>query len=87
MIQFDKYISLKGNGLFRDQKIDVHLKIPINTKVIIDGNLDWRLRNFNLWECQPEDKGSNPLSEWIMTEDGLKCIDTALYNRRKEGNE
>ncbi len=74
VLQFDKYFRLAGNGLYRDQKIDVHLKIPVNTKVKIEGNLGWRLENINLWDCQEEDKHwDHEITEWVMTEDGLKC--------------
>ncbi|MGV3510338.1 MAG: PspC domain-containing protein [Sphingobacteriaceae bacterium] len=84
IIQFDKYLSLKGNGLYRAQTLDLHLKIPVNTRLIIDGHLDANLRNYNLWYCEPEDRHEDVSSEWIMTEDGLKCVDEELYNRKKE---
>ncbi|MEJ6981210.1 PspC domain-containing protein [Pedobacter sp. P351] len=86
IIQFDNYFTLTGNGLFRDQELDVHLKVPLNTRLRIDGNLRSRLRHYNLWECQPEDGDSNATSEWIMTEEGLKCVDEALFEKKRNGN-
>lgn len=83
IIQFDKYLTVKGNGLYRNQKVDVHLKVPVNTRLIIDGNLDSQLRNATLWYCRPEDSDSDLPTEWIMTEEGLKCADAELYERRK----
>ncbi|HEX8378217.1 MAG TPA: PspC domain-containing protein [Pedobacter sp.] len=73
VIQLAKYFSLQGNGLYRDQELDVRLKIPVNTKVLIEGNLGWRLRDINLWDCQEDNHGDNEITEWIMTEEGLKC--------------
>jgi phage shock protein PspC (stress-responsive transcriptional regulator) len=74
IIQFDKYFSLKGNGLYRGQEIDVRLKIPVGTKVKIEGNLGWKLRDINLWDCQGDDNhDDNEITEWLMTEGGLKC--------------
>ncbi len=83
VIRFDKYFSLAGNGLYRAQQIDVHLKIPVNTKVKIEGNLAWRLRDINLWDCQGENNhGGDKITEWIMTEEGLKCT-----SKEKTGSE
>lgn len=83
IIQFDKYLTVKGNGLYRNQKVDVHLKVPVNTRLIIDGNLDSQLRNATLWYCRPEDSDSDLPTEWIMTEEGLKCADAELYERKR----
>lgn len=84
IIQFDKYLSLKGNGLYRAQTLDLHLKVPVNTRLIIDGHLGANLRNYILWYCEPEERHEDMYSEWIMTEDGLKCADEELYKRKKE---
>lgn len=83
IIQFDKHLTLTGKGLFRAQEVDVHLKVPVNTRLIIDGNLQSHLRHYDLWMCQPENSDWNATSEWIMTEDGLKCVDEDLYEKRK----
>lgn len=83
VIQFDKYFSLTGNGLFRDQKLNIHLKVPVNTRLLIYGNLNSNLRKYNLWYCQPPENNSDEISEWIMTENGLECADQALYDKKK----
>jgi phage shock protein PspC (stress-responsive transcriptional regulator) len=75
IINFDKYLSLAGSGNYRKQEVDVHLKIPVNTKVKIEGNLEWKVRDINLWDCQDENNHSDTnISEWLMTEEGLTCI-------------
>jgi len=83
VLQFDKYLSLTGNGLYRKQKLNIHLKVPVNTRLIIYGNLNPNLRKYNLWYCQPPENNSDELSEWIMTENGLECANQALYEKKK----
>ena len=83
IIQFDNYLTLNGNGLFRAQELDVHLKVPVNTRLVIDGRLNPHVRQYNLWHCKPENAGSDYTSEWIMTENGLKCVDEALYEKNR----
>ena len=83
VIHFDKYMSLSGDRLFRAQELDVRLKVPVNTRLVIDGRLDWRLRGYDLSDCQPEDSSSSEPSVWIMTEEGLKCEDQELYERKR----
>lgn len=78
ILEFDKYLSLTGNGLYRAQEIEVHLKVPVNTVLRIDGKLDSHLRGYNLWDCKPENSEWEQESKWIMTEDGLKCLDEDL---------
>jgi len=81
VITFDKYLSLTGNGLFRDQEVNVTLRIPLNTKLIIDGKLNPHLHNYNLWDCHPENNSDDTPTEWIMTTEGLKCSIDSLNQR------
>lgn len=83
VIQFDNYLTLNGNGLFRAQELDVRLKVPVNTRLIIDGRLNSHLRQYHLSLCRPENTESDYTSEWIMTENGLKCVDEALYEKNR----
>lgn len=77
-ISFDKYFSLSGKGLYRAQEIDLHLKIPVNTRLRIDGHLNDHIRRHDLWDCRPEDSDWQTPTEWIMTNDGLKCVNDNL---------
>lgn len=74
VIHFDKFLSLSGNGLYRGQKLDMHLKVPVNTKLIIDRRLNHHVRGHDLWDCSEKGENSGTASEWIMTDQGLKCI-------------
>ncbi|WP_207429576.1 PspC domain-containing protein [Pedobacter sp. SYSU D00535] len=83
-ILFDKYLHLNGKGLYRAQDVNVTLKIPVNTRLIIDGTLSRHLENYHLWYCQPEDSDWKTPSEWLMTEEGLKCVDDSLYRKKTD---
>ncbi|MBC7746347.1 MAG: PspC domain-containing protein [Flavobacterium sp.] len=81
LLQFDWYTRLPKNQLWRDQRVDLTFKVPLNTTLIIDGRLNRFLQNYNLRDCQPENSSEDLLSEWIMTKDGLKCKNDSLYKR------
>ena len=82
-LTLDKYLYLTGNGIYRKQRVNVTLKVPLNTHLIIDGNLNEHLHRVNLWYCQPEDSSYKTPSEWIMTEEGLKCANDSLYQKKQ----
>lgn len=73
VIELDKYLYMPSTEPFRNQKLSVTLKFPVNTKLIIDGNLNDRVHNYNLRDCLPDDSPWETPSEWIMTNEGLKC--------------
>lgn len=70
---FDSHFLFSSKKkLYRDQRIDVSVFLPVGTKVTIMNNMDHRVRN-SVWihDCYP---GINHKStEWIMTKNGLKC--------------
>lgn len=88
-IQTDSLLLLAGNThvkrgeLWRDQSVHLTLKIPANTTLHIEGTLNRYLEDYSLWECQPQNAKSDFLSEWIMTDGGLKCVNDSLYNKNK----
>ncbi|NEU09245.1 PspC domain-containing protein [Flavihumibacter sp. R14] len=83
LLQFDWNTRIHKNQLWRDQRVDLTLRIPKNTRVLIDGNLNRYLEDHNLWDCQPENSPENSLSEWIMTDEGLKCKNDSLFRRKR----
>jgi hypothetical protein len=73
IIQLDKYISLTGDALYRKQSLDVILKVPVNTKLIIERSLRSRLHTHEIWECRDRDADRNEPFQVVMTESGLEC--------------
>ena len=73
LLLFDGNTYLERGELWRDQGVNLILKIPENTRLHIESKLDRYIENYNLWECSPKDANMDFLSEWVMTSDGLKC--------------
>lgn len=77
VLKFDRHLERLNNGLWRGQELHMTLKVPLNTKLVIDRKLD-RNMNFNLYDCEQSNTPRNPAgSVFIMKPDGLQCkIDT-----------
>ena len=84
LLQFDSNTHLRREELWRDQAVHLILRIPENTKLVIEGTINRYLEDKSLWECQPQDAKSDFLSEWIMTQQGLKCKNDTLYNKNRD---
>jgi len=72
LLKFSPEIHLQKNAYWRDQRIELLIKLPIGTKLRIDKNIDRYLNGYSLWECDDENFVEGRY-EGIMTEDGLKC--------------
>lgn len=83
LLQFDWNTRLHKNQLWRNQRVELTLRVPKNTTLMIDGNLNRYLEDHNLRDCQPENAADNSLTEWIMTEEGLKCKNDSLYRKNR----
>jgi phage shock protein PspC (stress-responsive transcriptional regulator) len=77
VLKFNRHLERLAGTLWRGQELHITLKVPLNSKLIIDGKLD-RNMNFNLYDCLQNNKPQNSAgSVFIMTPDGLQCkIDT-----------
>ncbi len=82
-----QFSELSTSSLWRDQRVDLTLKLPINTVVMIEGYLNNFLMNYNLRDCQPENSNQKTMSEWKMTAEGLKCTNDSLYRKNRGGIE
>lgn len=78
LLLFNGHTYLQRGELWRDQGVNLILKIPENTTLHIEGKLNPYIDSYNLWECRPKDANSDFLSEWVMTSDGLKCKNDSL---------
>lgn len=82
LLQFDWATHYPKKELWRCQEVKLRLLIPKNTNLIIDGKLNRYLQDFNLEDCQSDDSDSDTPTEWLMTEQGLKCKNDSLYTRK-----
>lgn len=77
VIQFDRKLLPVKKALWRGQKIDLTLKIPLNAIVMVDESLNPILRDVDLYDCynQADDKNwGKRVAKFKMTETGLVCM-------------
>lgn len=84
LLSFSPFLQLLKKTKWRNQEVILTLKVPKNTRLIISGDLNRYLEGYNLWYCQNDEDNEHANSVWVMTEDGLKCKDEALYKERTE---
>jgi len=81
LIKFDERFYPKNEELWHDEEVSLTLKLPMNSKIIIDRELS-RIANINVYECNELNKhDGNKLSEatFMMTDNGLQCkVDTMV---------
>lgn len=71
LLIFESKLSLKQKSLWRDQEVIVTLKVPVGTQFKIKKDLDNYLDFYYYW-CENNNENTD-YTEWVMTEDGLKC--------------
>ena len=84
IITLDKYLHFPPKQAYRDQEVKVTLKVPLNTRLIFDGEMNSIIRDINLRDCLPEDSEWETPSTWIMTTTGLKCADESMARKPSE---
>ena len=80
VLKFDYTLRKRPGTPWRDESIDITLRLPLNAKVMIDQKLDNYVRDINLYDCNEQDKrqGYEP-AVFTMTNNGLQCkIDTLV---------
>ena len=73
-IIFDSHFRLAENELYRDQKVNVTIYLPVGAKVLLNRDLSHNYADISYYECL--DRYSNEdikETEWVMTNLGLKC--------------
>jgi phage shock protein PspC (stress-responsive transcriptional regulator) len=76
LLRFSPELHLLKNVNWRDQHIDILLKLPVGTRLAIDRDLDRYIRNYSLWDCGNHDGGNEDAAyQLVMTDEGLKCKD------------
>jgi uncharacterized protein YdeI (BOF family) len=74
MLTFGNRLQINSGYFWRGQSIELRLKIPVNSKVIIDEDLDRYLRDVDFWHCKKmSDNEHDRTAIFTMTNDGLQC--------------
>lgn len=76
VLNFSPNLQLTKKANWRDQKVDLLLKVPVGTVLKISRDMEWILNGHYYWDCREESNAV--ITEWIMTDEGLKC----LYERK-----
>lgn len=81
VLTFDRYLQRQDNAPWRDQEIELTLKVPVNAVVVIDNDMgDFMRDGVDLYQCrQTNKKPDAPTAPFIMTDNGLTCkVDTLV---------
>lgn len=80
VLKFNRRLEKPLNRLWRNQEIHLTLKVPLNTKLVIDKNMDRYVENTDIYRCSRDNNQENATSApFIMTTDGLQCkVDTGI---------
>ena len=78
VLSFDRAMHIKSDVLWREQELRITLRIPLNTRVVFDRDMDWYVRDVNLWECRQEGASYDAQILMRMTAEGLKCDTIAI---------
>ncbi len=84
VLKLDWSAMIAKHDLWRGQRVRLVLRVPKNTRLIIDGELNSYLRDYNLRNCLPDDAEWETPSEWIMTDQGMTCKNDSLYRANTE---
>jgi len=85
VLKFDYTLRKRPNLPWHDESITLTLRVPLNTKVVIDQKLDNYLENISLYDCRVANKqDSAPSSIFVMTENGLRCKVDTLVTAKKD---
>ncbi len=75
-LTFDNAFQLNEGERYRDQEVNITLFLPVGTKLVINDNLEDKLRDISFYECRDrykEDLGDVKDVEFVVTSLGLKC--------------
>ena len=80
VLKFDYTLRKRPGTPWRDEYVELRLKLPLNAKVIIDQRLADYVRDTDLRGCNETDKRNDDLpAVFTMTDNGLQCkIDTLV---------
>ena len=71
-ILFDSHFALQEKQLIRDQRVQMVVYLPVGTTVMLNRDLDYKVRDIWAYDCRVNDEAK--YAEFTMTKDGLKCV-------------
>ncbi|AMR31059.1 hypothetical protein A0256_06285 [Mucilaginibacter sp. PAMC 26640] len=79
-LRFNRRMEKQTDRFWRAQELHLVLRIPMNSKVVIDNQMDRFVRGVSVYDCKEINKQESATSaKFIMTENGLQCkVDTLV---------
>jgi phage shock protein PspC (stress-responsive transcriptional regulator) len=80
VLKFDYRLYPLKDDLWHDEELYITLKMPLNSKLVIDENLNNMLQNADIYNCKVTNKQDKATSAtFMMTDNGLQCkVDTLV---------
>ncbi|MGZ3767340.1 MAG: PspC domain-containing protein [Mucilaginibacter sp.] len=80
VLKFDYRLYAIRDDLWHDEELYITLKMPLNSKVVIDESLNSMLENADIFNCKIANKQEKATSAtFVMTNNGLQCkVDTMV---------
>ncbi len=70
LLNFSPALQLNRNTNWRDQEVELTLKVPVGVKLFINEDMDRFTYSFDYWSCE----GVEGRKSWVMTDEGLQCF-------------
>jgi len=86
VLMFSRTLEIPKGKLWRDQSIKLILKVPYNTVLVVDENINYLIRNtLEIDDCKAKNKQPNWTSApFMLTDSGLNCkVDTTAYLQKQ----
>lgn len=86
LLTFDRYLQRLDNAPWRDQEIELTLKVPADALIIVDNSMNDFLRDVDIYQCRDVNKKPDaPNASFIMTPNGLTCkVDTLVTAQKAD---
>ncbi|RFZ92623.1 PspC domain-containing protein [Mucilaginibacter conchicola] len=80
VLKFNRRFNKDVNRSWRGQEVRLTLKVPLNTKLVIDDDINSMINGINVYDCKQDNKQENAsFANFLMTDNGLQCkIDTLV---------
>ncbi|MCO5936685.1 PspC domain-containing protein [Mucilaginibacter sp. RB4R14] len=80
VLKFNRRLEKQIDRLWRAQRLHLTLRIPLNSKVVIDGRVERFVRDISVHDCNEINKKENAVAAiFVMTDNGLQCkVDTVV---------
>jgi len=84
VLKFDYTLRKRPNISWHDEEVELTLKVPLNSKLVIDEKLDNYVNGINIYDCKVLNKQDRATSSvFVMTDNGIQCkVDTVVTAKK-----